>query len=51
MCVCVIAFSRILNNQAAKTRPSSCVTREEEEGGEGKGGGGGGRMIETIKQS
>ena len=51
-CVCVSVFSRILNNKAAKTRPSSYVTREEEEEGGGKGGGGrGGRMIGTIEQS
>lgn len=42
-------FYRIRNNEAAKARPSSCVTGEEEVGGEGKEGEG--RMIETIKQS
>ena len=49
-CVCLIVFSRIINNKAAKARPNSCVTREEGVG-EGRGGGRrGGRMIENIKQ-
>jgi len=54
--LCLIVFSRILNNKAVTARPSSCVAREEgrgeRRGGGGRGGGGrGGRMVETIKQN